>query len=187
VTCRIGIDVVAIELYRTQRQHSRSRRCNVLDHDVKVKLLRYCGIGPGGRLVTWGKLECQTRGRIAGGEHHPVVVTVRHPQPEQRGVKRGQVRGVWAVQDHMVHPPDHAADHARHGLAVRPLPGSGGLLGPVVHVADLGLSLCGRVQDWLHVEDGRSVEGFEVIYENAQARNGKDLNAVQADRVWPVR
>ena len=63
---------------------------------------------------------------------------------------------------------------------------SGGLLGPA-HVADLGLSLCGRVQDWLHVEDRRSVEDFEVTYENAQARNGKDLDAVQADRVWPVR
>jgi len=44
-----------------------------------------------------------------------------------------------------------------------------------VRVTDLGLSLCGRVQDWLHVEDRRSVEDFEVTYENAQARNGKDL------------
>jgi hypothetical protein len=93
VTRRIGIDGVAIELYRTQRQHSPACGGNVLDHDVEVKLLRYCGIGPGRRLVTGGKLEGQARGRITGGDHHPVV-----------------------------HPPDHAADHARFGPAVRDLP-----------------------------------------------------------------
>lgn len=55
-------------------------------------------------------------------------------------------------------------------------------------IAELAwLSLCDRVQDWLHVEDRRSVERFQVSYEDSQALGGEDLSPVQADRVWPVR
>jgi hypothetical protein len=117
MTGRIGIDVLAVALCRTQRQHSWARCCNVLDHDVEVELLRHGGIRPGRWPVAGGTLECQARGRIAGGDHDPVAVTVCHRQAQQGGVEPGEGTGVWAIQDHMVHPSDHAADHARHGEA----------------------------------------------------------------------
>ena len=68
---RIGIDVLAVEPDRAQRQHPRPRGCNVLHHVVQVKLLRHGGIGPGRRPVTRRTLERQARGSITGGDHHP--------------------------------------------------------------------------------------------------------------------
>jgi hypothetical protein len=42
VARRIGINVLAIELHRTQRQHPRSRGSGIFHHDVQVKLLLHC-------------------------------------------------------------------------------------------------------------------------------------------------
>ena len=127
---RISIDVLTVEFYRPQRQHPWACGCHVLDHDVEVELLWHCGIGPGRWLVTGSTLECQARRRIVGGDYGPVVITVCHRQSQQRGVERGEGSRVRAVQNHMVHPSDHAADHARHGVAVRRLPGRPAALQP---------------------------------------------------------
>lgn len=97
MACWISVDVLAIELGRTQRQQLGTRSCNVLDHDVQVDLLGHRRSGPGGWRVIWSTLECQARRRVAGGGHNPIVVTVCHRQPQQRGVERGQGIGVWAV------------------------------------------------------------------------------------------
>jgi len=39
---RIGVNVLAIELHHTQRQHPRSRGSGIFHHDVQVKLLLHC-------------------------------------------------------------------------------------------------------------------------------------------------
>ncbi len=109
------------------------------------------------------------------------------PRKASRGKTAGTAERSWAFRCRAT--AAHRADNGGFypSTAFGRLTGTtGGLLGPV-WVADLGLSLCCRVQDWLQVEDRCSVEDFEVTYENSQARSGKDLNAVQADRVWPVR
>jgi hypothetical protein len=84
VARRIGINVLAIELHRTQRQHPRSRGSGIFHHDVQVKLLRHCRIRPGPRQVTRRTLERQARGYITGSDHQPVVITIDHRQPQQR-------------------------------------------------------------------------------------------------------
>jgi hypothetical protein len=83
VARRIGINVLAIELHRTQRQHPRSRGSGIFHHDVQVKLLLHC-IRPGPRQVTRRTLERQARGYITGSDHQPVVITIDHRQPQQR-------------------------------------------------------------------------------------------------------
>jgi hypothetical protein len=83
VARRIGVNVPAIELHHTQRQHPRSRGSGIFHHDVQVKLLLHC-IRPGPRQVTRRTLERQARGYITGSDHQPVVITIDHRQPQQR-------------------------------------------------------------------------------------------------------
>jgi hypothetical protein len=84
VARRIGINVLAIELHRTQRQHPRSRGSGIFHHDVQVNLLRHCRIRPGRRQVTRRTLERQARGYITGSDLQPVVITIGHRQLQQR-------------------------------------------------------------------------------------------------------
>jgi hypothetical protein len=116
VACRVGVDVLAVELCRAQRQHLRSRRRWVLDHDVEVDLLGHCRIWPGRSAVTGGALECQARGCGVRSDHHPVIVLVGHRQAEQRRVERRESCRVRAVEDYMVHSADHAADPATRSV-----------------------------------------------------------------------
>jgi hypothetical protein len=55
VARRIGINVLAIELHRTQRQHPRSRGSGIFHHDVQVKLLLHCTA-----------LHCTASGQVLG-------------------------------------------------------------------------------------------------------------------------
>ena len=49
------------------------------------------------------------------------------------------------------------------------------------------LALGVRIEDGLHVEDGCAVDRLEVADVHPVAVNGQDADAVQADRVRPVR
>ena len=42
----IGVDAVAVELRRAEREDTRARDRHVLHHDVEVKLLRHGGVRP---------------------------------------------------------------------------------------------------------------------------------------------
>ena len=45
MACRVAIDILAVELYRADRKHLRTRSRRVLDHDVEVDLLGHFWIG----------------------------------------------------------------------------------------------------------------------------------------------
>jgi len=62
VTGRVGVDVLAVELHRAQRQDVRAGSGHVLDHDVEVDLLGHAGVRPGRRTVVGGELEREARG-----------------------------------------------------------------------------------------------------------------------------
>jgi hypothetical protein len=106
VTGGVGKDI-AREVARSQLKNVRFRFADVLDHDVEMKLLGSLGIRPPGRSVVRGQLKRDPGGRIAGGDHHPVVAIVGDRQPQKLGVEGGKPLGVGTVDDHVVESPDH--------------------------------------------------------------------------------
>jgi hypothetical protein len=113
MTRRVGENVLAIESDRAELKHAAACARDVLDHDVEVELLGHRGIGPRWRPVSGSELKRQARGPVVNGDHYPVGTAVRDRQSQQRGVELRQGRRVLAVQDHVVHPPDHVLDNAR--------------------------------------------------------------------------
>jgi hypothetical protein len=87
VARRIGVNVLAIELHHTRRQHPRSRGSGIFHHDVQVKLLHCTALHQARSSAGYpahAGTPGQVRGYITGSDHQPVVITIDHRQPQQR-------------------------------------------------------------------------------------------------------
>jgi hypothetical protein len=106
VTGGVGKDI-ARQVARSQLKNLRFRFPDVFDHYVEMKLLGPLGIRPPGCSVVRSQLKRDPGGRIAGGDHHPVVALVCDRQSEKLGVEGGEPLRVGTVDDHVVESADH--------------------------------------------------------------------------------
>jgi hypothetical protein len=120
VTRRVGVDIFAVEFRRPEGQDARLDGGHVIDHDVKVDLLKDRAVRPCGRAMIWCELDGQARVGVVGSYDNPVFTLVGDRLPEHLGVEGCQGGRVRAVEHNMV----QSSEHAKGMTDARPSPAS---------------------------------------------------------------
>ena len=98
-----------------QQFDCRTRRNQIVDHDVEVHLLRNPRIGPGRCQVLRSQLKGQPRRGLVVGDHDPVLRPVGDRKPEKLRIELRKAGGVRGVDDDVVHSTEHPPSVALDG------------------------------------------------------------------------
>lgn len=107
---RVDMGVWPAQAGGTKVQDAFAGCLYVVDHDIKVHLLRVGRVRPAGRHMVRGALERKPGAVVIDGDDHKFLGAVRYGPAEQGRIKPCQGQWVRTVNHEVVQAPDHAAE-----------------------------------------------------------------------------